>query len=154
MRDKICEFEKAVVKEFGQGILNENLALHVKECADCREALKVTKWMQNFAAVASAPKRTLPTPGFLWWKAKIIEKQEAGKRAAQPIVWTQTAAIILVLLTMIWFAIKFQSKFSTVIENLSASINLIAAPFLIAFVFAAIVSLAIAFEWREPSRKN
>jgi len=153
MKNRICEFEKAVVKEFGLGILNENLALHVKECADCREALKVTEWMQNFAAVAE-PKHTLPTPGFLWWKAKIIEKQEAGKRAAQPIVWTQTAAIILVLLTVVWFAIKFQSKFSTVIENLSASINLIAAPFLIAFVFAAIVSLAIAFEWREPSKKN
>jgi len=152
MRDKICEFEKAVVKEFTQGIQNEKLALHVKECADCREALKVANWMQNFAA--AAPKRALPTPGFLWWKSKIIEKQEAGRRAAQPIVWTQTAAIILVIITTAWLAIKYQSKFSTVIENFSASIELIATPFLIAFVFAAVVCIAVAFKWREPSRKN
>jgi len=153
MKNQICEFEKAVVKDFEQGIQNEKLAFHVKECAACREALKVASWMQNFAA-ATAPKRALPTPGFLWWKSKIIEKQEAGRRAAQPIVWTQTAAIILVIITTAWLAIKYQSKFSTVIENFSASIELIATPFLIAFVFAAVVCIAVAFKWREPSRKN
>jgi len=153
MKDKICEFEKAVVKESAQGIQNEKLALHVKECADCREALKVAGWMQNFAA-NPAPKRALPTPGFLWWKSKIIEKQAAGKRAAQPIVWTQTAAVILAIITTVWLAVKFQSKFSTVLENFSASMELIAAPFLIAFVFAAVVCIAVAFKWREPSRKN
>lgn len=153
MSDKICEFEKEIVKEPSQEAMSETLALHVKDCAGCREALQVSGWMKNFAASA-APKHALPTASFLLWKAKIIEKQEAGRRAAQPIAWTQTGAVILVLLTMVWFVIKFQSKFSTVLENLSASIELVAAPFLTAFVFAAIVSLAIAFKWREPSKKN
>lgn len=153
MKNQICEFEKVVVKELTQGIQNEKLALHVKECAGCREALKIASWMQNFAANA-APKRRLPTPGFLRWKSKIIEKREAGERAVQPIVWTQTAAIFLTVVTTAWLAIKYQSKFSTVIENFSASLQLVAAPFLIAAVFAAVVCLAVAFKWREPSRKN
>ena len=153
MKNKICEFEESVVRETKRGIRNEKLALHIKECAECREALKVANWMRNFAATA-APKRALPTPGFLWWKSKIIEKREAGRRAAQPIVWTQTAAIILVIVTTVWFAVKYQSKFSAVLENFSASIELVAAPFLIAFVFAAVVCLALALKWRETSRKN
>ncbi len=153
MKNQICEFEKAVVKESAQGNPNEKLALHVKECADCRDALKVASWMQNFAANA-ATKRTLPTPGFLWWKSKIIEKREAGKRATQPIMWTQIAAIILAIITTAWLAVKYQSKFSTVLENFSASIKLVAVPFLIAFVFAAVVCIAVAFKWREPSRKT
>ena len=153
MKNRICEFEQAIVKELKQGIPNEKLAVHVKECADCREALKVSNWMQNFATT-TAPKRALPTAGFLWWKSKIIEKQEAGKRAAQPIVWTQTAAVILAVITAVWLAVKYQSKFSTVLENFSASIEIIAAPFLIAFVFAAVVCIGVAFKWREPSRKN
>ncbi|MEJ7700333.1 MAG: hypothetical protein WKF71_11905 [Pyrinomonadaceae bacterium] len=152
MKKQICEFEKAVVKELAQGIQNEKLAFHIKECAGCREALKVAGWMQNFAVVG-APKRALLTAGFIWWKAKLIEKQAAGKRAAQPIVWTQRAAIILVTITSVWFVNKYQSKFSTVIENFSASFELIAAPFLIAFVCAAFVCLAIAFKWRETSKK-
>ncbi|MCA1636845.1 MAG: hypothetical protein LC768_00655 [Acidobacteria bacterium] len=152
MKNKICEFEQTVIKELGQGIPNEKLALHVKGCFACKETLKIASWMQNFAA--PAPERALPTPGLLWWKSKIIEKQAAGKRAAQPIVWTQTAAVILVIITTAWLAIKYQSKFSTVLENFSASIELIAAPFLIAFVCAALVCLAVAFKWREPSRKN
>ncbi len=153
MKNQICEFEKVVVKELTQEIQNEKLALHVKECPECREVLKIAIWMQNFAA-ATAPKRVLPTGGFLLWKAKLIEKQSAGKRAAQPIVWTQTTAILLAVITTAWLAIKNQSKFSTVIENFSASFELIAAPFLIAFVFAAAICLVIAFKWREPSRKN
>jgi predicted anti-sigma-YlaC factor YlaD len=153
MKNQICEFEKAVIKESAQGIRTEKLVLHVKECAACREALKVASWMQNFAATA-APKCALPTAGFLRWKSKIIEKREAGRRAAQPIVWTQTAAILLVVITTAWLLIKYQSKFPTVIENFSASFELIAVPFLFAFIFAAFVCLAVSLKWREPSRKN
>ena len=153
MKKQFCEFEKAVVKDFGQGIQNEKLAVHIKECGACREALKVASWMQNFAA-ATAPKRALPTPGFLRWKSKIIEKQEAGRRAAQPIVWTQTAAIILAVITTAWLALRYQSKFSTVLENFSASIELVAAPFLIAFIFAGFVCLFAALKLREPRKRN
>lgn len=152
MKKQICEFEKAVIKELTQAVQSEKLALHVKECGGCREALKVAAWMQSFAA--AAPKRALPTAGFIWWKAKLIEKQAAGKRAAQPIVWTQTAAIILVTITAVWLMTKYQAKFSTVIENFSASVELIAAPFLTAFVCAVFICLAIAFKWRETSKKT
>ncbi len=153
MKNQICEFEKAVVNESARGIKNEKLALHIKECAGCREALKVAGWMQNFAA-ATVPKRALPTAGFVRWRSKIIEKQAAGNRAAQPIVWTQTVAIMSVIITITWLAIKYRSKFSTVIENFSASFDLVALPFLIAFVCAAFVCTAIGFKWRETSRKN
>lgn len=152
MKNQTCKFEKSVVKESAQGNLNEKLALHVKECAACQETLKVADWMQNFAA--AAPERALPTAGFLWWKAKIIEKQEAGKRAARPIVWTQTAAIFLVFAAAAWLVVKYQTKFSIVAENLSASIELVAAPFIIALVFATAVCLAVAVKWREPSIKK
>jgi uncharacterized membrane protein YciS (DUF1049 family) len=50
--------------------------------------------------------------------------------------------------------IKFQSKFSVVLQNFSASIELIAAPFLIAFVCAALVCAVFAIKWRESAGKN
>ena len=153
MKDKTCEFEQAVVKESARGIPNEKLALHVKECVTCREALNIARWMQNFAREAT-PKQALPTAGFLWWKSKIIEKQEAGKRAAQPIVWTQTAAIIVLIITALWLAIKYQSIFSSVLKTFSASIELVAAPFLIAVGFATIVCFAFAFKWHQAPKNN
>ena len=152
MKNPICEFEKAVVKESAQGNLSEKLKLHIKDCADCREALKVVAWLQNFAA--EAPKRPLPTAGFIWWKSKIMEKQAAGKRAAQPILWTQTIAVIVAVIASVWFAVVYQSKFAAVIENFSASFELIAVPSLIAFVCAALICIVIAFKWRESSGKT
>ena len=152
MKKQICEFEKAVIKDAGQGNQSENLALHIKDCAACRETSAVAGWMRNFAA--AAPERVLPAAGFIWWKAKLIEKRAAGERAAQPIVWTQRAAAILAAITGFWLVSRYQSKFSTVFEKFSASIELIAAPFLITVVCAVIICLAIAFKWRKTSKKT
>jgi hypothetical protein len=153
MKNQICEFEKAVIKESAGAVHNEKLALHIKQCADCREALKVAGWMRNFAADA-APRRNLPSAGFILWKSKIIEKQQAGRRAAQPIIWTQKGAILLAVIIMAWLAIQYQSKFETVRENFFASFELIAIPFLIAFICVAFICTVIAFRWRGTSRKN
>jgi uncharacterized Tic20 family protein len=152
MKNQICEFEKAVVNESTRGVLSERLKIHVKDCADCREVLRVAAWLQNFAA--EVPKRPLPTAGFIWWKSKIIEKQAAGRRAAQPILWTQTIAVIVAVVASVWFGFTYQSKFAAVIENFSASIEIIAIPSLIALVCAAFICVVIAFKWRESSGKN
>ena len=152
MKNRICEFEKAVIKESALDVQSEQLQLHIKDCGDCQESLKVAAWLQNFAV--ETPKHHLPSAGFVWWKSKIIEKQAAGKKAAQPILWTQTAAVFVAIATSVWLAYAYRSKFAAVIENFSASFELIAVPSLIAIVCAAFICIVIAFKWRENSGKN
>jgi hypothetical protein len=110
--------------------------------------LKIAGWMQKFSA-STAPNRALPTAGFILWKSKIIEKQQAGIRAVQPIIWAQKAAILLTVTIMIWLAVQFQSEFKAVMKIFSASVELIALPFLVAFVCAAFICAVIAFKWRK-----
>jgi len=149
----MCEYEQSVVKELAQGKQNEKLVAHIKVCAECREALKVARWMQTFAAATMKP-QALPAPGLLWWKAQLSKKQEAARRALQPIVWTQIIAIVAFAAVLVWLMGKNQTQLISVWKNTLASLEIIAVPLLISLVFATLACLLLVFKWREPLRKN
>ncbi len=149
----MCEYEQSAIKELAQGKQNEKLAAHIKSCAECREALKVARWMQTFAAATMKP-QALPAPGLLWWKAQLSKKQEAAKRALQPILWMQIMAAIIVIATLIWLIDKTETQLIPVWNNIFTSLEFIAAPLLIGLACVALICVVLAFKWREPLRKN
>jgi len=149
MKKSICEFEQSVIRNLSASNRSGELSAHLKQCADCREALKVAQWMQTFAASAAKEANALPAPGFLWWKSKLIERQEAAKRAARPIVWTQIAAALIFTATIFWLLIENQAHLAPVWNNLSTSLELITVPLLIAFICGALICLTLALKWRS-----
>src|SRR5688500_15426722 len=87
---------------------DKNLRRHIAVCAECQEAQKISAWMQEFSAQTATP-QNLPAPGFLLFKARLLQKQTAAARAAQPIFWMQIAVLILLILPGGWLVLKVKT---------------------------------------------
>jgi len=152
-KEKICEFEQKIVKEFASQKANQELSVHAANCPNCREALKVAAWMQAFAR-AESQLPALPTSGFLWWKAQIIQKQTAAQRATQPLVWAQVIAFALAAAAFAGILIIIPEQFASVWKYFSESLELVAAPLLISFLCGGIIFLLLAYKSLEPFKKK
>lgn len=123
---------------------DKNLEPHIAGCAECQEAQKISGWMQKFAAQTAAP-QSLPAPGFLLFKARLLQKQSAATRAAEPIFRMQIVALFLLILTSIWLALKVETQIGLILKETFLSL-LSAAPFLILGVVGAMV-ICFAFNY-------
>lgn len=152
MKENSCEYEQSLVKGLASGKQNKELAAHLSGCPDCREALKIAGWMQAFAA-GSQP-QALPKPGFIRWKAQLIEKRSKAEQATRPIVWTQMATVVLVAAAVVWGLATNQSQLAPTAKVLFESLELVATPLLIGFSCAVFACLAFAFKWRQPAKRK
>ncbi|HSK73729.1 MAG TPA: hypothetical protein VK892_18675 [Pyrinomonadaceae bacterium] len=116
---------------------DKNLEPHISGCAECQEAQKISGWMRKFAAQTQPP-QNLPAPGFLLFKARLLQKQTAAAQAVQPIFWMQIAALFLLVLTGGWLALKAETLFGSILQETFSSL-LSAAPFFILGVIGAVV---------------
>ncbi len=109
--------------------------------------------MQAFAR-AESQLPALPTSGFLWWKAQIIQKQTAAQRATQPLVWAQVIAFALAAAAFAGILIIIPEQFASVWKYFSESLELVAAPLLISFLCGGIIFLLLAYKSLEPFKKK
>ena len=116
---------------------DKNLELHIAGCAECQQSQKVSEWMTNFAAQTQQT-QNLPAPGFLLFKARLLQKQSALTRAVQPIFWMQIVALFLLVLLSGWLVLKVEMPISSILKEIFL-ILLSVAPFLIPGVAGAIV---------------
>lgn len=137
--------------------VREKMLQHAANCSDCREALKIANWMRAFA-MSAVPPRTLPAPGFLWWKSQLIERQAATARAIQPMVLVQAIAVTLAAVIFLWWLIKNPSQVGGQLEKLEpawsgllVSLKLVAVPLLIGFVCATLACALLFFTFRAVS---
>ena len=128
---------------------DKNLERHIAECAECRKAQEVFDWMREFAEQTALP-QNLPAPGFLLFKAKLIEKQSAADRAVQPIVRMQIASAVIFALAIGWLLLKSQTPVGSLMKETFSSL-LSAAPLLVLVVTSAIL---ICFAFAYFSRGN
>lgn len=84
MFGRTCEREREVLAAMRAGGGDPSLREHAASCEACREACAVEEWMQRFAALQAEPPR-LPDPGMLWWKAQLLRRWDAERRAASPL---------------------------------------------------------------------
>jgi len=139
-----CEFHTAIVKFVQSGIANGEIDAHLKNCADCRETIRVARFFQtNF--IKETPPSKPPAAGLVWWKAKLREKHRAAERVGQPILIVQTIAVIIFTGVLLWL---FNHE-SLQLTTLGAAFNRVAVsmeqfifPAILGFAFFALVSLA------------
>jgi predicted anti-sigma-YlaC factor YlaD len=115
MQPRICERESEVLRA-AQDVKEPDAALaaHLRTCADCREAFDVARYMTRLAADtdAIAATRTLPEPGQLWWKARLLQRWDAASRATAPVDWMQRIEVVggiiavVVLLLIFWTDVR------------------------------------------------
>jgi hypothetical protein len=79
-----CEREAEVRRMVRLGGDAAILREHAAECAVCRETLTVAAWMQELAALPPVDRR-VPDPAYLWWKAELLRRWDAQRRAAAPL---------------------------------------------------------------------
>jgi hypothetical protein len=84
MSARTCENEAAVRDLVRSGQADPALREHVARCAACRETADVAAWMRQLAEF-SADAARLPDPGQLWWKAQLLQRWDAQRRATEPI---------------------------------------------------------------------
>jgi hypothetical protein len=83
-----CPREGDALRAVRMGTLEEELGLHLTECAVCGDIVQVSRWMQS---LAEGPDRTdaLPDAGLLWWRARLSEKQTKMEQAEKILGWTE-----------------------------------------------------------------
>lgn len=84
MGGRTCDHESAVraMVRFGQD--DPELRAHLARCEACRQTSDVTAWMIRFADLPVESVR-LPDPGIVWWKAQLVQRWDAQRRATEPI---------------------------------------------------------------------
>ena len=66
------------------GLADASLNDHITSCPSCQETIAVANWMQQLAS-APVVGRPLPDPTYLWWKAELLRRWDAGQRASAPV---------------------------------------------------------------------
>ena len=90
-----CEREPEVLREVRAGrwpqATDEELRRHATNCAVCADAVLVAQYLARAARLErEAP---LPHPGLIWWKAEIMARRDAARRATRPIAIAEWIAI-------------------------------------------------------------
>jgi hypothetical protein len=68
-------------------VWDETLRAHARSCPSCQEALEVSRYLQTEAqTVATAlADDTIPHPGLIWWRRRILDRQAAARRVLWPV---------------------------------------------------------------------
>ena len=65
------------------------------------------------------PAKPLPTAEQLWWRAEVIRRlvsrEEAVRKAERPLLWSQAAGLLLVLLGLLFFLVSREPRFLAVL---------------------------------------
>lgn len=128
-KNNYCGKAEKILNRTALAEQNKNLELHIAGCAECRRLQAFSVWMQKLAAQTAAPEN-LPAPGFLLFKAKLIEKQFTVARAVQPIVWAQIASVAVFASAIVFFLLKSKMPVGGLLKDAFSSLSTV-APLLI-----------------------
>ncbi len=102
-----------------RGLWNDELRGHACDCRDCGEATAAALFMQQIDRASQAGV-SLPGAGQMWWKAQMRARREAIERAARPISFVQSAALLLAALSFagacVWQSDSLLSWISYLVE--------------------------------------
>ncbi|HKS95512.1 MAG TPA: hypothetical protein VJV74_05185, partial [Terriglobia bacterium] len=88
-----CEREPEVLKEVRAGrwpqAADEELRHHAASCAVCGDVVLVAQYLAGEARGEAS----VPHPGMIWWRAEIMARRDAARRATRPIAIAEWVAI-------------------------------------------------------------
>ena len=81
MNEAACPYEAAVVESARTGDWRDGLRAHVRGCAACTEAARVTEWLGAVARNLGRDRST-PDPTYIWLRAEIEKRAQAANEAS------------------------------------------------------------------------
>lgn len=104
MSDRICMYETMVVEAVRTGEWEDGLRTHVRACAVCTEAARVTEWIGSMATCLGCD-RAAPDPAFIWMRAEIERRKQADRSLSWlhlgMLEWLGLAAALVVAAAML-----------------------------------------------------
>ncbi len=91
-----CDMETRVLEAAAAGRPSDDVLDHVASCAPCQDALAVAAWMRHLADTSGEDMR-LPEAGVLLWRAELLRKADARRRAERPLAWARAASVAVAL---------------------------------------------------------
>ena len=118
---------------------------HLTTCASCRESVEVAAFLRKIAVMPS-PHR-LPEASRLWFRAQLVRRWDAERRAAAPIETMQRAERVLLLVglaVLVWMWTQAEGWFSLdgPLSPVSMASSVLPRSALVAIV-AAVIAAAI-----------
>jgi hypothetical protein len=101
--------------------LPEELDAHVAACETCRETRAIVLWMRQFARTATDERRDLPEASHLWWKARLLQRWAAERRAEAPIEKMRRVEYVAGALGFVLFAMWQRPSFERLLALVDPS---------------------------------
>jgi hypothetical protein len=79
-----CDREPEVLEGIRSGHTPDAVRSHLAGCARCRAAAGAASWMRRMADT-TGEHRALPDPALLWWRAQLVRRWQAERRASAPL---------------------------------------------------------------------
>lgn len=102
-----CAREADVLDAIATGRWDPALRAHVEECAICADVAAVADLLREDGAAAWREAQ-VPSSARVWWRAEMRARQEAARRAAQPITLVHGVAgacvigLLLAIVELLW----------------------------------------------------
>jgi hypothetical protein len=100
------------------GIVEPELRAHLAACESCRDAAATTAWMRQMAD-ATGEIHAVPDPAVIWWKAQLLRRWEAERRATAPIERMHWLELAAGLCSLAAFIVWQGSGFTRTVEALN-----------------------------------
>jgi anti-sigma factor RsiW len=92
-----CPWESRIAIAVADGLLPEDLVLHLAGCPVCREAHSLARKMRQFAnGLAEEP---APSAASMWWRLNLRLRRERAREAEKPLVWMRRIFYVAIALT-------------------------------------------------------
>lgn len=138
---KLCSREPEIMRATRSRSLSEEMADHARGCEACAEIVRISGWMQRFAAMLDVPK--LPSAREIWSRAELLARTSPvarSLRAINVVSWTVLAVVPAVLIVFCW---PFVKAWIGGVEKGSAAFPVVVStPWSLVWMAAAIVGVA------------
>ena len=136
-----CAHEARVLAQRRPGADDPFVREHLATCAACRDAVEVAEFMGRMAATPD-PHR-LPEASRVWFRAQLVRRWDAERRAAAPIETMQRAErglLVVALLVVVWMWTQADRWLG--LNDLSSSVSVVSTV-LPRGVIVAVVAVAV-----------
>ena len=119
MLDRICDKQSSLLEAAAAGHETDLAVVdHLAGCPTCREAVEAVCFMRRMAETATEA-HPLPNPDVIWWKAQLLRRWEADRRAAAPIERMRKAELFAGLASLVGFVVWQWSGLTKMLSRLS-----------------------------------
>lgn len=122
MLGRICSRQPGLLEHAATGSENDpTVQAHLDACPSCREAVEMVCWMREMSG-PPAETHPLPDASLIWWKAQLLRRWEAERRAVAPIENMHRVELVAGLMSLAVFVVWQWSGLGRLVSMLNPAL--------------------------------